>query len=147
MTKLSPAVEYLESDEYLERQQYGRNNFGAADHFGHPDATVIIGSLDTHRRPMFEVLEDHPRRCGWTDCLIAKHRKEDKAATRRGTTYGHYTEANEQITIPGNSVMMQQLRRIVAEAYEIPATFLSTPSRVEVNGVDLSDHISSITIN
>lgn len=150
----SPAVEYLETDEYIESQRFGRDRH-SIDTFGHAAAATDIGHQDTCRRPMFEVLEDHSRSCIWPDCSTAKHLKQRRRYKRRARGL-RYTSviADETRVLRGTSPILAMSRRIIADAYELPETFLNRGSffststaRIEVNGIDISDHVSDVRIN
>jgi hypothetical protein len=55
---MNPAVEYLESDEYLDNARSGRFT-PEMHHSTFPEATTMTCSGVTAVRPMFELIEDH----------------------------------------------------------------------------------------
>lgn len=126
---LSPAVEYLESDEHIETMRLGRLNqtgVEVIDRFGHPQAATIMGTQDTYRRPMFEVLEDHDKNCLWPDCAEArmlrnKRRHRRNTRRRRHAVWQRYTVSvtTEEFTLTNEQ--MQSLASIIDPTLSGPA--------------------------
>jgi hypothetical protein len=79
---MTPAIEFLESPEYqmwAEEKRWGQSGVHRSEVLR---ACVNVGALSTHRRPMFEIINDHPRYCPLFDCSKAKSAKAVRKAER-----------------------------------------------------------------